>query len=114
MAGKSLSASSAQGGNESFIPISASNAFDLSGGQAGPSSANSEFGPSNFSDGAFQVGGAGNLAAQPSAVTTSQGLTNPADMLPLGALGGSSSSSVSWLLIAGAALVGWYFLRKHL
>lgn len=113
-----ITATSAQGGNQSFIPISASNAFDLSGGPA-TSAADSTFGASLFSDGAFQVGGTGNSALQPltqsSAQTTSQGLRNPADMLPTPIAGASSSSgSMTWLLIAGGvALVAFYFLRKH-
>jgi hypothetical protein len=109
-------ANSTQGGNESFIPISASNAFEAPGGAAGP--ATSAIGPLNLSflDGTFQVGGTGNYGPVVSGATTSQGQTLPAD-LPFGGTTAPASSGISttWLIVgAGAALLAaWFFLRKR-
>ena len=110
-------ANSQQGGNESFVPVSASNALELPGGPSGP--AYSGFtGGISFLDGAFQIG-TGNSAFAPetaSAPTTAQGLRLPSD------IGGgyapalaSSTASSPWLMLAlgAAALVAYLFLGRH-
>jgi hypothetical protein len=99
-------ASANQNGSQSFIPISAANTLDLSAHSS--ASLNASFGAVDFQDGSFQVGGAGDVAANPQQSTQTQ-------TLPSGLFGGSgsSSSSLSWPLIAGLALVAYYVMKHH-
>ena len=109
-------AQSTQGGNESFVPISASQAFEAPGGAAGP--ATSAIGPVNLSflDGTFTVGGAGNYTPASYSVSTPNGQVLPADMPSGGivALPSAGGISATWLILGAAAavLVAWYFLRR--
>jgi hypothetical protein len=113
------SAQSNQGGNDSFVPVSGSTAFEAPGGAAAP--ATSAVGPLNLSflDGTFQVGGYGNYGPQTSANLTPQGQVLPADM-PLGGIFGSAPAassggiSATWLILGAAAvLAAYFFLRKR-
>jgi hypothetical protein len=97
----SPSSSAQQGGNESFVPVNASDTVDT------PTNAlsGSTFGSPVFEDGAFQFGpGDTASGAQSASPSVSSGIPS---------LGGFALSLPTMLLLAGAVLLVVYLVKRH-